>query len=118
LGQTVVTAFKELDGWEEFWARYGQEAKDGSGKRGECSWTALKVNIKKHRNALDARDAACARARYGEDEFAEKFSTVKSGRRTVMKSLQEIAHRYRVRELKEPNVWDEAFLGSRNPEEK
>ena len=118
MGQTVVTAFKELDGWEEFWARYGQEAKDGSGKREECSWTALKVNIKKHRNTLDARDAACARARYGEDEFAEKFSTVKSGRRTVMKSLQEIAHRYRVRELKEPNVWDEAFLGSRNPEEK
>jgi hypothetical protein len=111
----VVTAFKELDNWDDFWARYGQEAKDGSGKR-ECSWTALKANIKKHRSMLDARDVASARRRYSEEEFAENFSTVKSGRRTVMKSAQEIAHRYRV-QIGELNVWDEAFTGSKNPEE-
>jgi hypothetical protein len=112
----VVTAFKELNDWDEFWARYGQEADDG-GRREKCSWTALKANIKKHRSMLDARDVDRAKARYTEDEFAEKFSTVKSGRRTVMKSPQEIAHRFRVRELGEPNVWDEAFIRSRNPEE-
>lgn len=54
LGQTAVTAFKELDDWDEFWARYGQEAEDGGGRKA-CSWTALKANIKKHRSMLDAR---------------------------------------------------------------
>ena len=59
----MVTAFKELNDWDEFWARYGQEADDG-GRREKCSWTALKANIKKHRSMLDARDVDRAKARY------------------------------------------------------
>lgn len=41
-------------------------------------------------------------------DFAKHFSTVKSGRRTVMKSLKEFAHKYGIITGK-PNIWDQAF---------
>jgi len=74
-------------------------------------WTALKANIQKHRNKLDADDVARATQQFGNldsDEFAKHFYSVKSGRRTVMKNQQEIAHKFRIK-IGEPNIWDQAF---------
>jgi len=101
--RTVVLAFKELGNWEKFWARYRQEAKDSSGRRVECS---LKANIKRYRSELDAEDVARATQQFGgldSEECAKHFSTAKSGRWTVMKSQQEIAHRFRIM-IEEPNT--------------
>ncbi len=39
---------------------------------------------------------AKARKEFSREQFEEHFSSKKSGRVTVMKSTQEIAHRYRV----------------------
>ncbi|OXV11191.1 hypothetical protein Egran_01049, partial [Elaphomyces granulatus] len=98
----VWRQWRELNDWDEFWARYGQEAEDGGGRE-KCSWTALKANIKKYRSMLDARDVDRAKARYTEDEFAEKSSTVKSGRRTFYHSIAEPGKA--VRELKAFLSW-------------
>jgi hypothetical protein len=91
-----VLAFKELGNWENFWARYRQEAKDSSGRRVECS---LKANIKRYRSELDAEDVARATQQFGgldSEECAKHFSTAEFGCRMVMKSQPEIAHRFRI----------------------
>jgi len=63
------------------------DLEDGGKKRVECSWTTPKANIKTYRSKLDAEDVATQRiGRPGPDEFAKHFYTVKSGRRTAMKS--------------------------------
>ena len=95
-----------MHNWEEFWARYGKDTTDGS--RVECSWTQLKGNIKRYRDKLDEDDMARARLEFVGEAFTTNFSSIKSGRSTVIKSRQEIAHRYRLLKQK-PNIWDDTF---------
>jgi hypothetical protein len=104
----VALAFQEVQDWDTFWSIYGQEDKKGGGKRVECCWTALKQNIKTSRKFRDEQDEVRARKEFQGDRFPEHFSSKKSGQVTVMKSIQEIAHRYRVI-TGQQIVWDEDF---------
>jgi hypothetical protein len=97
-----VAVFKAYPGGEDsFWRDYSKL--DSSGKAQPLNWGQILRKAKKFRTDADAEDAQEAKK---DPDFNNTYSYRKGAKKYVMKSVADIARKYRKDVLGVPRPWD------------